>query len=1136
MDFGQVARELGIHESQVQRTVELLDDGNTVPFVTRYRKDQTGALDEEQIRKIQDRVEKLRALMERRQTIRKSIELQEKLTEELASQIDSVTTLKSLEDIYLPFKPRKRSHASVAKDRGLEPLADKLQAGQPQESVEALAATFVNPELDLPTADDVLQSTKYIIAERFAENVELRDAIRRTMWRDCELRSQKMELTDDDADDEDEDGDNEDKDDSEIDAVPADAVPADAVPADAVPADAVTADAVTADAVPADAVPADAVPADAVPADAVPADAVPADAVPADAVPADAVPADAVPADAVPADAVPADAVPADAVPADAVPADAVPADAVPADAVTADAVPADAVPADAVPADAVPADAVPADAVPADAVPADAVPADAVPADAVPADAVPADAVPADAVPADAVPADAVPADAVTADAVAADAAAVSNTESTETLATETLGAAKPAIEAKDNATDATSKPVVAEKVTVKVSTASLKAGGAESTPPAETREMRRVARREKRRKKREKLVAAFKDYFDYREKISKVPPHRILAINRGDRSRVLRVKLELNTGPIHEQAEQMLVPADHPQRDFLLSCLRDGLQRLALPSIEREVRRELTEQAESQAVSVFVRNLRNLLLQPPVRQHRILAIDPGYRSGCKLAMIDECGKVLADDLILIVGKKADIPAAKTKLVEFAKQHHATVIAIGNGAACREAEQLISELLAGDLKESDVAYVIVNEAGASYYSTSSIGREELPNLDPVTRSAVSIGRRLLDPLSELVKINPANIGVGLYQHDVKAKHLRDSLDAVVESCVNFVGVDVNTASPALLCYVSGLNQLSARRLYEHRLEHGAFKSRDEILKVSGIGEASYVQAAGFLKLTDGDNPLDATWIHPESYAIAEQVIEKLGIQLGQPVEKPDMAALATELGVGEHLLTDILAALARPGHDPRQDLPAPVFRRGIVKLEDLEPEMELEGTVLNVVDFGAFVDIGLSDSGLVHISRLANQYIKDPHEVVSVGDILKVWVVEVDQKRRRVSLTALPPGTQRQTKPTRSRGRRPAKASAEGSQQTTTATATAAPTQKRRPSGAPSRDKRNQRDQRSKPPSPKHKSREYVQKKKASPPITEEMTEGSEPMRSFSDLAQFYEKTQDDSGPSTKSPDSPNN
>ena len=357
-------------------------------------------------------------------------------------------------------------------------------------------------------------------------------------------------------------------------------------------------------------------------------------------------------------------------------------------------------------------------------------------------------------------------------------------------------------------------------------------------------------------------------------------------------------------------------------------------------------------------------------------------------------------------------------------------------MVAIGNGTACRHTEGFFAELIEKDLKDQGVAYVIVNEAGASVYSTSRTGREEFPQWDATLRGAVSIGRRLQDPLSELVKIDPANIGVGLYQHDVKAKHLRTSLDDVVESCVNYVGVDVNTASPALLRYVSGMNQLTARRLYEHRREHGAFRTREQLREVPGLGEATFVQAAGFLKIPGGDNPLDATWIHPESYAAANRALERLGatagdlaaketaVALGERIAKLDLEPLANELEVGALTLKDILSQLARPGRDPREDLPAPVFKRGIIKLEDLSPNMELTGTVLNVVDFGCFVDIGMHESGLVHVSRLADKFVRDPHDVVAVGDIVKVWVLAIDKQRRRVSLTMVAPGSERPKAP----------------------------------------------------------------------------------------------------------------
>ncbi len=475
-----------------------------------------------------------------------------------------------------------------------------------------------------------------------------------------------------------------------------------------------------------------------------------------------------------------------------------------------------------------------------------------------------------------------------------------------------------------------------------------------------------------------------------------------------------------------------------------------------------------------------------------------------------------------------------------------------------------------MGELLTNELKDDGVAYVIVNEAGASVYSTSPIGREELPQHDATLRSAISIGRRLLDPLSELVKIDPGSLGVGLYQHDVKAKHLRASLDAVVESCVNYVGVDVNTASPALLRYVSGLNQLTARRLYDHRSANGPFRNREQLKEVPGFGEATFVQAAGFLKIVDGDNPLDATWIHPESYDLAARVLQKLGYSsedlrqkeraadIGQKVAELEGQAeqLAADLSAGQMTLRDILAQLTRPGRDPREDLPSPIFKRGILKLEDLQTGMELMGCVLNVVDFGAFVDIGLHDSGLVHVSQLANRFVKDPHEVVSVGDIVKVWVMEIDKTRRRVSLTMIAPGTPRheptqrvaQGQGQRRRGdRRPRPDRPQRTPQpagatngsTDVAAQAGAPAeiaashaaidaaQAAHPSGAaaaqreirpPHMGRKPRGRQRGKAGGQPH--HHYQQKSKPKPliPISKAMQEGKEPLRTFSDLMQFYQ------------------
>ncbi|MFQ5734991.1 MAG: helix-hairpin-helix domain-containing protein, partial [Planctomycetaceae bacterium] len=440
---------------------------------------------------------------------------------------------------------------------------------------------------------------------------------------------------------------------------------------------------------------------------------------------------------------------------------------------------------------------------------------------------------------------------------------------------------------------------------------------------------------------------------------------------------------------------------------------------------------------------IGVFAENLRNLLLQPPVMGERVLAIDPGFRTGCKTALLDEYGNCLANDVVYVTGSADKRAAGLQKLEALLKEHECRLIAIGNGTACRETEELISELIESSL--SDARYLIVNEAGASIYSTSTVAREEFPDLDATVRGTISIGRRLQDPLSELVKIEAQHIGVGLYQHDLNSRRLKESLDEVVESCVNYVGVDLNTASASLLRYVSGFNQLIARRVVEWRERNGRFATREQLKDVSGIGEATFTQSAGFLKIGAGDELLDATWIHPESYPVTRQLIERLEIlpealsgpngnadEIRERFQDLDLASLAAELHVGEPTLKDILDALARPGRDPRSDLPEPIYKRGILKLDDLHEDMELRGTVLNVVDFGAFVDVGLKDSGLVHISQLANRYVKSPHELVSVGDVVTVWVLGIDEERKRVSLSMIPPKKRKKKK-----RKRPAKPAA---------------------------------------------------------------------------------------------------
>ncbi len=608
---------------------------------------------------------------------------------------------------------------------------------------------------------------------------------------------------------------------------------------------------------------------------------------------------------------------------------------------------------------------------------------------------------------------------------------------------------------------------------------------------------------------KDQQKRSKSYRDYCDFSEPLRCIPPHRILAVNRGERSKVLRVRITCDADVMVAAMESLLIPAGHPHAELLVRCAQDAWQRLIQPSLEREFRRELSERAEQHAIQVFACNLRNLLLQAPVRGHRLVAIAAGFRSGCKLAALDEFGNVLAHRVIHVIGDPQRRDEGRRTLVRLIREQGASVVAIGNGNACRQAEQLVADVIAHELADLDLAYTIVNEAGASVYSTSMVGVEELPQYDAEMRSAISIGRRLLDPLSELVKINPANIGVGLYQHDVKARNLQESLDAVVAACVNFVSVDVNTASPALLKYVSGLNQLSARSLYEYRCQQGPFRSRAEFRNVPGFGDVAYTQAAGFLKIYDGENPLDATIIHPESYELANRVLARLRGCKGERSQANaaadarteanrrlsgsdtdrdvDVVGLATELGVGELLLSDILTALTRPQRDPRDGLPSPVFRRSILKLDDLKPGMELQGTVLNVVDFGAFVDIGISDSALVHISQLVDRFVNDPHEIVGVGDVLRVWVLDVDLARRRVSVTAIPPDRRRRDKSAARRSDEERAAS---------------------------------RKQHGRPPRPHLASRSTQTAPVSGPaaPLSEAMASGKEPLRSFADLKQYLE------------------
>jgi len=831
IDLGLIAQRLGLRPAGVEAVVQLLDEGNTVPFITRYRRDQTGGLDELDIRRIAESVAKARQLADRKQTILRTIQGQSRLTPELTARIEAAESGKQLEDLYLPFKPRKLSLAEIARQRRLEPLAREILAADPMAAdLDRRAADFVDSDGQVATAADALLGVGHIIAHDFSERADLRQRLREILYKKAHIKSQRVES-------------------------------------------------------------------------------------------------------------------------------------------------------------------------------------------------------------------------------------------------------------------------------------------------------EGKALSKDEKH----------YRDYFDYSDHIQRVPPHRALAINRGERAKLLKVRIDGPLDELQAAAEELLCQPEHPHADFLRGCVRDALARLVLPSLEREIRREIIEYCETHAVEVFARNLRNLILQSPVPGRRVLALDPGFKSGCKAVVIDECGNPLEHAVLHIIGKAEKREAAAKRIVELVKTHACSVIAVGNGTAGRDTESLVAELVAGEFKDLDVGYVIVNEAGASVYSTSVYAREELPGHEAAVRGAISIGRRLQDPLSELVKIEPANIGVGLYQHDVKARHLHASLDAVVESCVNYVGVDVNTASPALLRYVSGLNQTMARGFHEWRAKNGAFTSRQQFLEVPGFGEAAFVQAVGFLKITSGVNPLDSTWIHPESYPVAEKVLERLGgtpddltssqraAALAEKAASLDLPGLAAELGVGRLLLTDIVEQLARPGRDPREDLPKPFFKKGVLKLEDLEVGMELMGAVLNVVDFGAFVDIGLHDSGMVHISQLSSRYVRDPHDVVTVGQVVKVWVLELDKARRRVALTMIQPGSGRDQQPRREKpaggerrsGRsQQAQRANQQPQQRTAAAGEATPAPR------PPRPRRGREQPQREP-----QTRTYTASTPAKPakPLTKAMRDGKEPLRTFGDLKQFLEKQEDE-------------
>lgn len=512
---------------------------------------------------------------------------------------------------------------------------------------------------------------------------------------------------------------------------------------------------------------------------------------------------------------------------------------------------------------------------------------------------------------------------------------------------------------------------------------------------------------------------------YYEYEEMVVKIVPHRVLAMNRGEKEGILRVKIGSPIEEIFTYLQNEIITKETVADEHLRMAIEDSYKRLIEPSIEREIRSELTEKAEDQAIHIFSENLKQLLLQPPLKGNVVLGIDPAYRTGCKLAAVDETGKVLAINVIYPTPPRAQIKEAKEIVSKLIAEHNVKIIAIGNGTASRETEQFIAELI--QEKKLPVKYVIVNEAGASVYSASELAREEFPDLQTEERSAVSIARRLQDPLAELVKIDPKSVGVGQYQHDVAQKKLNDSLTFIVETVVNRVGVNVNTASVSLLQYVAGLTKTVAKNIVKKREELGSFSSREQLKEIPRLGTKTYEQCIGFLRIQNGENKLDQTPIHPESYKEAEQLLQAVQVSLHEigtshvkeKLEQVSVSEMAAELNIGEPTLRDIIDALIRPGRDPRDDVPKPILRSDVLKMEDLQKGMQLDGTIRNVVDFGAFVDIGVKQDGLVHISKLANRYIKHPLDVVKLGDVVTVWIEDVDVVRGRISLTMIEPAKQ---------------------------------------------------------------------------------------------------------------------
>lgn len=966
------ARSLGIPLRQFQTVVELLDQGFTVPFIARYRKEQIDGLDVAQLRKIEERLGKLKQFNDRKNAILRSVESQGVLTDQLKEKINSAVTSKRLEDIYLPFSPKKPSAVVEAVEKGLKPLADAILSSTQAGDLEQLAAAFVSEEKGVATVQVALDGAKAILAQQFSENIELRQSLRDILQKTGKVVSTATENVSIETEKK-----------AEQEQSVSESVTAE------------TSESVAE------------------------------------------------------------------------------------------------------------------------------------------------------------------TPEEESAADENAQQPQEVSPEDSDAAEIDVAFALAQGALADKDQVV--VSKKAVKRQHKAELHAREVAAAGDLNALQEEANKNKKL---DKKAIQEEKLQKAFSEYFQFSEDIRRIAPYRILALNRGERARYLKVSLTYDEQAARQTAAKFSVPENHPYTEFLTSC-SDNAAVVAMSSLEREVRKDLSERAENHAVSVFTRNLTNLLLQRPVSNVRVMAVDPWFKSGCKIAVLDQFGNFIDRALAFVVGKKSKMENAGQVVVDMIKRNGVNVVAIGNGNVCRETEQFFANLIASEEALKDVSYIVVNEAGASVYANSALGREEFPELEPSIRGAISIGRRLLNPLSELVKIEPANIGIGPYQYDVKTKNLKQTLENVVEDCVNKVGVNLNLAPVAELRYVSGLNPLLAGRIVEYRRKNGPFKNRRQLLDVSGITEQIFTLAAGFLKVLKSDEPLDSTWIHPENYEAAKTILAKLGFtaadltdaskseQIKAAVDGADVSALAQELQLGEATVKDILAQLAQPGKDVRDETAVPAFKKKILQMEDLEPGMKLKGTVLNVVEFGAFIDIGMRDSGLVHVSELADKYIHDPREVVVEGDIVDAWVVNVDKDRHRVSLTLIDPskprvpvaqhGSRRTGKPDNSEEngqekrsfRKPRGEKREGAPRSerrefhplnSENSGEKREFRNRRRDGEGRSERRDgDRPERGQRRDRSSSQREFVSKTPVEPKkdLTDKQKTGKEPMRSFGDLAQLFKMTQ---------------